>query len=166
MTIHTISPKDLLTYLCLRRYKSNTTGEASVPITKLVTQSGAAPVTILTSLKRLESLGYISYTKRGRANFYSFPIEITASSYDFLDSDMPYQDKIQEAARLAVFKKPKTGGTDRENSKLKRYIVDLESKIVGMSNHIRVLTDELNAVKRKTSLLTGQPYEPIPVLDS
>lgn len=166
MTVRTMDPKDLLTYLCLRRYKNNTTGEASVPITKIVTQTGAAPVTVLNSLKRLEALGHIQYLKRGRANFYSFLTDVDATSYDFLDKKMTHADKIKEAMKVATVGKPKQKQSkDNGEKALYRYIETLETKILALTKYAQLVGGELDKARKSLSVITGQPYEPIPLLE-
>lgn len=165
MNVRAIDPKDLLTYLCLRRYKNKTTGEASVPITTIVKQTGAAPVTVLNSLKRLEVFGHIQYTKRGRANVYKFVTDLDASSYDFLDQHLTHSAKVKLATQVVTDSKPKAKASSMEESKLVRYVVTLEKKIVTLSEHVRFITDELNKSRKSLSVITGQPYEPVPQLD-
>lgn len=161
MTIQTISPKDLLVYLCLRRYKDEATGVSAVPITQIVVQTGAAPVTVLHSLKRLESLGHIEYVKKGRSNYYTLRSDIDASSYDFLDEPISHNEKIQAAMKVAVTK-PKTKPKDKEADRHYGYMLDLEKTVVQLNDHVRLLTDELNKTRRLVSSLTGIECKPIP----
>lgn len=161
MTIQAISPKDLLIYLCLRRYRNSKTGEASVPITKIVKESGASPVTVLNSLKRLEVTGHIKYNKRGRANFYSFLSEIEAKSYDFLDEDLSHSDKIGTAVSVAFVPDMEGNDTANDSNRLYGYIGQLEEKIVQLSAQVRTLAAELDKTRKCTSVITGQEYTPL-----
>lgn len=164
MDLKVINPRDLLIYLCLRRYKNKITGEASVPISRLVKQTGAAPVTVLSSLEKLSESGYITYTKKGRANVYSFPVGIDVKSYDFLDKDISYKEKMDIAVQEAFSaKQDKLQGSG--NDKLHSYICKLEEQIIGLSKQTRVLTEALNQARSTLSLLTGIPYDSIPQIE-
>ena len=162
MSITAIGPKDLLIYLCLRRYRNPNTGESSVPVKTLVKESGASPVTVLNSLQRLEESGYITYKKHGRANIYKFCIHIEAKSYLFLDTNRTYSEKVQDAVNMAYI--PEAKNTDEADVDLERlydYIGQLEERIVQMSAQNRTIVAELNKVNRYVSVIAGQAYSPI-----
>lgn len=162
MNVQTISPKDLLVYLCLRRYRNKHTGKASVPITQLVNQTGAAPVTVLNCLSRLAKMGHIEYAKQGRTNVYSFCTNIEAKTYDFLDRDIPCDEKIKLALENIIPGKQTNSGGNR----LDGYVLDLEKQIISLNEHVRMLTDEVNKTKKLLSVITGQPYHALPELGS
>lgn len=162
MNLKAISPKDLLIYLCLRRYRNKITGEASVPISKIVMQTGAAPVTVLSSLERLVKQGHITSEKKGRANVYSFLTQIEAQSFDFLDKPLTHNEKVEVASKTAFIKNVKDkAGND---SKLYGYVQELEKHIASLNKHVRHLTQELDKTRRTVSMLTGVPYTPLPEL--
>lgn len=162
MTIQAISPKDLLIYLCLRRYQNSVTGESSVPIAKIVKQTGASPVTILSSLDRLKASGHISYVKRGRQNFYKFPSTIEATSYKFLDEEISHAEKIKRAVKVAYVPDTKDNSSNQvSDSKLYDFVVQLEETVTHLSGHVRTLATELDNVRKCMSVITGQPYTPM-----
>lgn len=160
MTVQAISPKDLLIYLCLRRYRNSNTGESTVSIAKIAELTGASPVTILSSLERLRTSKHIEYNKRGRQNFYMFLSDIEAHSYDFLDKDLSHIDKINEALKTAYV--PNDECTpEQSETRLYAYIASLETTIDLLKGQIETLTAELNKTNRYVSAITGQPYIPI-----
>ena len=157
-TIQAISPKDLLIYLCLRRYRNESTGEASVPIDRISKLTGAAPVTILTSLERLRDSGHLKYEKRGRQNYYLLLSDIEAKSYAFLDKKLSHADKIVEASRVAHI----PGSADSlHDSRLYRYVAGMEDTILLLYKQVRTLTEEVNNARKCISVITGQTYVPV-----
>lgn len=161
MAIQAISPKDLLIYLCLRRYRNSSTGESSVPIAKIVKLTGASPVTVLNSLDRLKASGHIDYVKRGRANYYTFPSSIDAKSYAFLDENLTHSEKIDKAVQNAVVLQDAIKQGDNSEGKLYDYVVQLEEKVVHLSEQVKTLAAELDKTIKCTSLITGQEYTPL-----
>lgn len=154
--IQAISPKDLLIYLCLRRYRNISTGVSLVSVAKLAEMSGASPVTVLTSLTRLKTLHFIEYKKHGRQNFYKFLTDIEASSYSFLDKKLSYSDKVSEAVKVAYVK-------DESNQGNISSIVEMKETVQLLQNQIKTLITELNNIKKCVAVITGQPYTPIDI---
>lgn len=159
MLIKAIDPKDLLIYICLRRYYNPVTGEASVSIANIAKLTGVSPVTILNSLERLETAGYIKYVKRGRQNFYVLMADIEATSYDFLDTNLSKFEKINEA--LKVIKSTNNSKVKQIDNKVYDYIVTLEKNIINLKEQINILVSEINSVQKCMSVITGQPYTPL-----
>ncbi len=163
MTVQAISPKDLLIYLCLRRYRNSDTGESSVPISKIAELTGASPVTILSSLDRLKAARHIEYNKRGRQNFYMFISDIDAKSYDFLDKEMSHSDKINEALKTAYVPN-EDNDPNQGDSRLYGYIASLEDTINLLRKQVQTLTAELNKTNKYVSVITGKPYVPVDIV--
>jgi len=160
MTIQAISPKDLLIYLCLRRYRNTNTGESSVSIAKIAELTRASPVTILTSIERLKTSKHIECAKRGRQNFYSFLTDIEAPSYDFFDEDLSHADKVDRALKSAYV--PNDNDSPEQNEKrLYTYVASLETTITMLKKHLETLTVELNQINKSMSAITGIPYKTI-----
>ena len=160
MNIQAISPKDLLIYLCLRRYRDSISGESNVPISMIAEKTGASPVTILSSLSRLKDTGYIDYVKKGRGNCYEFLSAIEANTYGFLDDkDLSFSEKANAAVAAAVV--PDGTSPNEKDDRLYGYIVRLEEKIVQQAGQIRTLAAELDRVMKCVSVITGQAYVPL-----
>lgn len=159
--IMTISPRDLLVYLCLRRYYNRTTGKSVVTVETLHRQTAACPVTVLKCLENLRNQGHISYIKKGRENIYTFNTQIDAKSYAFLDEDMPLAQKESMAVEMALVGEPVDNNSDKTTNKLYDYVVQLEERVTTLSSHIRTLTDEVNKLKRDNSILLGKEYNPV-----
>lgn len=159
MTVQAISPKDLLIYLCLRRYRSDTTGESSVSIARIAELTGASPVTILSSLDRLKASKHIRCDKRGRQNFYLFLIDIEAKSYELFDKELSHSEKVSEAVKTAYI--PNDDSETQGDSRLYNYIASLEESINLLQNQVKTLTAELNNARKCMSVITGQQYIPL-----
>nr|DAU84774.1 MAG TPA: winged helix-turn-helix domain protein [Caudoviricetes sp.] len=155
-TIQAISPKDLLIYLCLRRYRNSSTGVSLVSVAKLAKMAGASQATILSSLNRLKTLGHIEYQKHGRQNFYRFLSDIEASSYNFLDKKLSYSDKVSEAVKVACI-------INNDEQSDNSTIAKLKETIQLLQNQIKVLITELNSIKKCVSVITGQSYTPMDI---
>ena len=67
-----LNPKDLLIYCYLRMFRNNTTNECFPSLETLSELSKAAVNTIRKCLSNLEQAGWITITKKGRKNVYSF----------------------------------------------------------------------------------------------
>lgn len=157
-SIQAISSKDLLIYLCLRRYLNVKTRESCVSVAKIAKQTCSSPVTVLSSLERLRDYGHIKYEKRGRQNHYLLLSNIEAKSYSFLDKEMSHGDKIIEASKVAhVPNDEESGG----NGSLYRYVAGLEDTIILLHKQVRTLTEEVNKSRKCVSVITGQTYTPI-----
>ncbi len=160
--IQAISPKDLLVYLCLCRYKNSNTGKSSVPIAKIVKQTGAAPVTVLSSLQRLEKSGHINCVKEGRTNSYGLLSNINASSYAFLDEDIPYAKKAEKAVEVALIEDlDEPNDRKKGTNKLHGYVVQLEEEIVQMKKQMRIMAVEVDNLMKCMSVISGKPYTPL-----
>lgn len=157
-TLQAISPKDLLIYLCLRRYLNVRTRESTVSIATIAKETGASPVTILTGLERLREYGHITYEKRGRQNYYMLLSGIEAKSYSFLDKALPHSDKVREASKQAYVPGKKESEGD---SHLYRYVAGLEDTIILLNRQVRTLTEEVNKSRKCMSVITGQTFVPI-----
>lgn len=164
MAIQTISPKDLLIYLCLRYFKDAKTGESSVTIAKIAELTMISPVTILNSIDRLKDSKFIKCVHRGKRNFYTFLVDIDATSYDFLKQKCSSSEKIKMAAREARVPNKDLNSSGEAN--LLRYVKTLEKDTISLKKQVSCLTDELNKINRYVSAITGQPYSPLSINDN
>lgn len=128
--VKAISPGDLLVYLCLSRYKNSITGESTVSVSKMAKLTSSSPVTVLTSIKRLSDLNYISTEKRGRDNVYKLHAGFEASSYAFLDEELNHKQKEELAVQNAIVPKVDKNDESVQENKLYDYVVQLEQKVV------------------------------------
>lgn len=155
--IKPISQKDLLVYLCLRRYRNDITRKSSVPIAKLASITGASPVTILACLDNLSSQGFINIDRTKGRNFYSFLYDIEASSYEFLDSDLSFLEKSDIASEVSYI--PGRRQKEDELSNLYDYIEDMKIKMSMFKQCLIETAEKVNTISKALSVITGQKYE-------
>lgn len=89
MTIeNSLTPKDLLVYVNIKRHQNSVTKEAFPSTETIAKESGISKPTVLKCIKNLEAAEYISIRKSGRKNIYSFnPYKrFEVFSEEFLDN--------------------------------------------------------------------------------
>ena len=72
MAKNELNPKDQLIYLAIKSFQNGQTGLCNPSLQKIAERSGASIPTIRASIKRLEEKDYISISKKGRSQEYSF----------------------------------------------------------------------------------------------
>lgn len=82
-----LDPKDLLIYVCIKRYMNKITKECFPSLETLVGVSGVSKPTVRKSIEKLKELGYIAVRREGRKNVYKFNgyKNFEPFSYAFLD---------------------------------------------------------------------------------
>lgn len=82
-----VKPKDLLVYVCIKKYMNKNTKEAFPSLKTLSDLSGISIPTIRKSIEILKKYNYISIRKDGRKNIYKFNSykNFEPFSYDFLE---------------------------------------------------------------------------------
>ena len=91
-----VEPKDLVIYASIKRFMNNKTREAYPSLDKIHQLTSADIKTIRASIKRLQGAGYITVSRRGRSNIYTFSTykNFEPFSYDFLDKpDLTFTEK-------------------------------------------------------------------------
>lgn len=83
-----LRPKDQLIYLSIKRFMNKDTHQAFPSLEKLKQVSGASIPTIRDSIQKLVDTNYISITREGRKNIYTFNTykNFEPFSYEFLDN--------------------------------------------------------------------------------
>lgn len=108
-----ITPKEQLIYIAIRRYMNSKTMEAFPSLAELSKKIGASIPTIREAIQVLISLDYISVRKDGRKNIYKFnPLkQFEPFSYEFLDnSSLTFLEKSYlVAAQQYMFKENNEG---------------------------------------------------------
>lgn len=103
-----LKPKDLLIYVCIKKFMNKNTKEAFPALTTLADLSGISVPTIRKSIKLLEKNKYITIRKEGRKNIYKFnPYKnFEPFSYNFLEKkDLDTNEKaIIIASQQKMFK--------------------------------------------------------------
>nr|DAM35120.1 MAG TPA: helix-turn-helix domain protein [Bacteriophage sp.] len=84
-----LRPKDQLIYLSIKRFMNKDTHQAFPSLEKLKQVSGASIPTIRDSIQKLVDTNYISVTREGRKNIYTFNTykNFEPFSYEFLDNE-------------------------------------------------------------------------------
>ena len=84
-----LTPKDLLIYVCIKKFMNGKTKECFPSQETLMKLSGVTKPTLKKSIDKLEELKYISIRKEGRKNVYKFnPYKnFEPFSYAFLDKE-------------------------------------------------------------------------------
>ena len=72
-----LRPKDQLIYLSIKRFMNKDTHQAFPSLEKLKQVSGASIPTIRDSIQKLVDTNYISITREGRKNIYTFNYDTT-----------------------------------------------------------------------------------------
>lgn len=67
-----IKPKDQLIYACIKKYMNNETMQAFPSIETISKDSGLSKNTVSKSINNLAKFGYLSISKKGRCNLYTF----------------------------------------------------------------------------------------------
>ena len=83
-----LEPKDLLIYLCIKRYMNKDTHDAFPALSTLSKKSGASINTIRKAITRLKDDGYIEIRKEGRKNIYHFTKYVTFEPFSYAFMDM------------------------------------------------------------------------------
>lgn len=84
-----LTPKDLLIYVCIKRYMNKATKECFPSLDTIVDISGVSKPTVRKSIEKLKELGYIAVRREGRSNIYKFNTykNFEPFSYSFLDKE-------------------------------------------------------------------------------
>jgi DNA-binding transcriptional ArsR family regulator len=82
-----LDPKDLLIYVCIKRYMNKITKECFPSLDTIVNISGVSKPTVRKSIDKLKELEYIEVRREGRSNIYKFNSykNFEPFSYAFLD---------------------------------------------------------------------------------
>lgn len=84
-----LTPKDLLIYVCIKKFMNGKTKECFPSQETLMKLSGVTKPTLKKSIDKLVELKYLSIRKEGRKNVYKFNSykNFEPFSYDFLDKE-------------------------------------------------------------------------------
>lgn len=82
-----LDPKDLLVYVCIKKYMNRETKECYPSLDTIVEISGVSKPTVRKSIERLKEKGYLEVRRVGRGNVYKFNSykNFEPFSYAFLD---------------------------------------------------------------------------------
>ncbi len=89
MTSESLTPKDLLVYVSIKRHMNNKTKEAFPSLVTLGTLTGMSKPSVINSINNLKDEGFISVRREGRKSVYKFNSykNFEPFSYEFLDKD-------------------------------------------------------------------------------
>lgn len=122
-----ITPNEQLIYIAIKRFMNKTTKEAYPSLATIAKLTKADIKTIRKAIQRLETLGYLTVTKKGRSQIYKFsPYKnFEPFSYEFLDrEDLSFQEKAY------IISSQQYMFLDNENNGVVKYTDrELESKI-------------------------------------
>lgn len=84
-----LTPKDLLIYVCIKKHQNKDTKKCFPSLETIMKLSSSSKPTVLKAIGNLKKLNYITVTKEGRKNVYSFnPYKkFEPFSTDFLDKE-------------------------------------------------------------------------------
>jgi DNA-binding transcriptional ArsR family regulator len=82
-----LDPKDLLIYVCIKRFMNKETKECFPSLETIVEISGVSKPTVRKSIEKLKEKKYIEVRREGRKNIYKFNSykNFEPFSYSFLD---------------------------------------------------------------------------------
>lgn len=85
-----LTPKDLLIYICIKKFYNSKTNECFPSLDTIVKLSGVSKPTVRKSIENLKKFGYITVTIKGRSNYYHFnPYKkFEIFSPEFIESDL------------------------------------------------------------------------------
>ena len=113
MTNHEdLSPKDLLVYTTIKRFMNKDTKSCFPSIATIVEKSGVSKPTVLKAIDKLEKFNYITISKHGRNNLYTFNSykNFEPFSYEFLDrTDISVEEKSLIVVEQQLMFKDKEG---------------------------------------------------------
>lgn len=129
-----LRPKDQLIYLSIKRFMNKDTHQAFPSLEKLKQVSGASIPTIRDSIQKLVDTNYITVTRDGRKNIYTFNMykNFEPFSYEFLDNNtLSFNEKSYiVATQQYMFKEEEgIGKIGYSNRKLADLISMSESSI-------------------------------------
>lgn len=129
-----LRPKDQLIYLSIKRFMNKDTHQAFPSLEKLKQVSGASIPTIRDSIQKLVDTNYITVTRDGRKNIYTFNTykNFEPFSYEFLDNNtLSFNEKSYiVATQQYMFKEEEgIGKIGYSNRKLADLISMSESSI-------------------------------------
>lgn len=128
-----LEPKDLLIYLCIKRYMNKDTHDAFPSLSTLSEKSGASINTIRKTITRLVDKEFIELRREGRKNIYHFTkyVNFEPFSYDFMDKpDITFTEKSYlVASQQYMIKDNGIGKISYSNSELSEKINMSESTI-------------------------------------
>lgn len=126
-------PNDLLVYLSIKRYMNNKTRQAFPSLKTLSTDCGFSINTIRKSIKKLVEERWIMITEEGRKNIYTFIRQdglFERFSFDFLDNDVPSNEKAYLiASQQYMLKEHSVGKTSYNDKEMSEKINMSEYKI-------------------------------------
>ena len=103
-----LTPKDLLVYAVIKKYKNRETLSCYPSLNTIVEKSGVSKPTVMNAIDKLESADYIKVGKKGRSNLYTFNPHKTFEpfSYDFLEdkTTSPEEKSFLIASQQLMFK--------------------------------------------------------------
>jgi DNA-binding GntR family transcriptional regulator len=149
-----VKPKDLLIYVCIKKFMNKNTKEAFPSLKTLSELSGISVPTIRKSIDILKKYNYISIRKEGRKNVYRFNSykNFEPFSYDFLEKkELDSSEKaIIVASQQKMFKDVKGyGKITMSDSELADYL-NISNKTLSRVNKSLVDKGYLSLIKTNT----------------
>lgn len=154
-----ITPKEQLIYVAIKRFMNKDTMEAFPSLAKLSEQTGASIPTIRDAIKVLVDLGYITIRTQGRKHVYKFDKykNFEPFSYEFLDNkDLSFLEKSYlVASQQFMYKSSENASMSLTNRELSEKI-NMPESTISKCNRSLESKKYLTVVKNATrDLITG-----------
>lgn len=160
----TITPREQLIYVAIKRYMNKDTMQAYPSLTEISKQTGASIPTIRDAIQILKDLKYIKVTKNGRKNCYEFnkDKEFEPFSYEFLDNtELSFLEKTYIVSSQEYMQGKETGiGTISYSNRQLSELINMPISTISKCNHSLQAKEFLTVVSsNKRDLKTGTQIE-------
>ena len=143
-----ITPKDKLIYLAIRRYMNSKTKEAFPSYEKLKEDLGVSPRTIKKCVDNLVNAGYLKVNKRGAGFVYKFndKNKFEPFSYEFLDNkELSFTEKSYiVATQQFMFKDADGNGLVKYSNNQLAKMINMSPQTIGRCNDSLVSKGKLD----------------------
>ena len=149
----TITPREQLIYVAIKRYMNKDTMQAYPSLTEISKQTGASIPTIRDAIQVLKDLKYIKVTKNGRKNCYEFnkAKEFEPFSYEFLDNkELTFLEKTYIVSSQEYMKDKETGtGVITYSNRQLSELINMPISTISKCNHSLVAKEFLQIFNGK-----------------